>query len=132
MMINFSWKKINDKFGWNAYSVLEYFYLKQGIDVPPFLRKRIPKEVKLAAREAYFKGACFIIEIDKVLKEATDPSHLYIYLELASMRNKFDYTIRGVKYLPLAMVPDYLLSWVEINPMLEVKNENIYFKYEQE
>ena len=48
------------------------------------------------------------------------------------MRNKFDYIIRGVKHLPLAMVPDYLLSWVEINPMLEVKNENIYFKYEQE
>lgn len=131
-MINFSWKSINDKFGWNAYSVLEYFYLKQGIDVPPFLRKKIPKGVKLAAKEPYSKGACFIIEVDKALKEATDPSYLYVYLELASMRNKFDYIIRGVKHLPLAMVPDYLLSWVEINPMLEVKNENIYFKYEQE
>ena len=30
-MIKFSWEKINNKFNWNGYKVLQYFYEKQGI-----------------------------------------------------------------------------------------------------
>lgn len=131
-MITFSWKKINDKFRWNPQSVLEYFYLKQNLKVPPFLVRKIPEKVKLEAKKAYPSGSCFILNINKALLETTDPNYLYMYLELASQRNKFDYVIRGWKHLPLILVNDYLLNWVHLNPMLEIKNDNIYFKYEQE
>ncbi len=131
-MIKFSWKKINDRLDWNAHSVLEYFFLKQNIPMPAYLSRKTPKKVKLAAIEPYLKGPCFIIDIDTVLKEATAPNELYMYLELASKRNIFDYHIRGMKYLPVALAEEYKLPWVEMNPLITIEKNNIYFKYEQE
>jgi hypothetical protein len=131
-MKKFSWKKINDKFGWNAYSVLEYFYLKQDIPLPNFLSRKVPEKVRKAAALPYDDGPCFVINLNKVLKGAESPSHLYTYLELASKRNIFDYKIRGIRYLPIILVPEYLHKWVEVNPLLKIENNNIYFKYEQE
>lgn len=131
-MIKFSWKKINDKFGWNAYSVLEYFFLVRGIKIPPYLRQKVPKLVELESRKPATVGPCFILNLDGVLKGATNPNELYLYLELASKRNVFEYLVRGVKHLPLALVPEYQLEWVELNPMLKIENANVYFKYEQE
>ncbi len=55
-----------------------------------------------------------------------------MYLELASKRNIFDYHIRGATFLPELLVPEYLREWVDRNPMLDKKDSNIYFKYEQE
>jgi hypothetical protein len=131
-MIKFSWKKINNKFGWNAISVLQYFYLKQNIN-SVFMRMRyVPNKVKAEAAKEYFKGPCFLVNIDDALKHASSPNHLYIYLELASKRNIFDYQMRGILYLPMAMVPECLMALVETNPMLEVKDDKLYFKYEQE
>lgn len=131
-MIKFSWKKINDKFGWNAYSVLEYFYLKQNMNPPNFFRLKTPKKVTIEAAKPYIDGPCFILNLNEVLRETNDPSYLYIYLELASKRNIFDYNIRGMRHLPIEFVPKYLLPWIEINPLLKEKNGNVYFKYEQE
>lgn len=131
-MKTFSWKKINDKFEWNPQSVLEYFYLKQNIVIPPNLKRKIPETVKHFAKHPYPSGSCFVLNLDKVLENASSPSDLYIYLELASERNKFDYFMRGVKYLPLVMLHDYLYDWVKINPMLKIIDDKIHFKYEQE
>jgi AAA15 family ATPase/GTPase len=133
-MITFSWKKVNDILEWNATSVLQYFYTKQGVQIPNnfILLRNMPNRAKLLAQEKYPKGPCFLINIDRALRNASDPNHLYMYLELASKRNIFDYNIRGVLYLPEVMIPEYLKVWVERNPMLEKKEDKIYFKYEQE
>jgi hypothetical protein len=131
-MIKFSWKKINDKLDWNAYSVLEYFYLLHQLPIPPFLRNPIPKNVKEFARAPLEQGPCFIVNSHVLLGRAKNPNELYMYLELASKRNIFDYLVRGVKHLPVALVPEYQLEWVKLNPMLKIENENVYFKYEQE
>ena len=132
MMIKFSWKKINNKFGWNALTVLQYFYLKQKIPKSPILQlRRIPQIVKLEAEKEYPRGPCFIVNPNQVLLNASSPNDLYIYLELASKRNIFDYKMRGTTYLPMQFVPEYLMGLVETNPMLEVKDEKLYFKYEQ-
>jgi hypothetical protein len=131
-MIKFSWKKINDKFDWNAPSVLEYFFLIRDLKVPAYLHRKIPKLVKQKAMEGLIAGPCFLINPDAALTGAVAPNDLYMYLELASKRNIFDYTIRKVKHLPLVLVEEYQLQWIEINPMMEIKNNNIYFKYEQE
>jgi hypothetical protein len=131
-MIEFSWKKINDKFDWNAQSVLEYFFLKQKLKVPSYLHRKIPQKVIKAVLKPYPKGPCFLINPNEVLLGASAPNDLYIYLELASMRNIFDYCIRGIRYLPLVLVPEYLKNWVLISPLLEVKDDKVYFKYEQE
>lgn len=132
MMIKFSWKKINDKFDWNAYSVLEYFYLKQNITPPLFLIRKIPEKVKKEAMLPYPPGNCFLVNINRVLSLAREPNDLYLYLELASKRNVFDYNIRRMTYLPTILAEEYQLQWVEINPLLHIEDNNIYFKYEQE
>jgi len=131
-MTKFSWKKINNKFAWNAYSVLEYFFLKQEIFPPCYLHRKIPKNVKDAAMQPYIKGACFILNLNEVLNAATAPNELYMYLELASKRNIFDYHVRGMIHLPLALSEEYQLEWIKINPMLEIEKDKIIFKYEQE
>jgi hypothetical protein len=130
-MTKFSWKKINDKLGWNAHSVLEYFFIKESIK-PPFSNRVIPKKVIQAARQPYIGGTCFIINLKEVLNGADSPNDLYMYLELASKRNVFDYHIRGMKHLPLALVEEYQIEWIEINPLMKIENNNIYFLYEQE
>ena len=132
MTIRFSWKKVNDLFNWNATNVLEYFFLKQEILPPCYLSKKTPKIVRLAAQEPYIPGPCFILNIDEVLKGANAPNDLYMYLELASKRSIFDYLIRGVKYLPLIMVEEYQKEWIEINPLMTIDKDKVFFKYEQE
>lgn len=130
-MIKFSWKKINDKLDWKATAVLHYFYLKEGLLAPKFLGQPSKKVIKLAM-QPYEVGSCFLLNISGVLKGAIAPNDLYMYLELASKRNIFDYHIRGIKYLPLMLVDEYRLDWVEINPMITIEKDNVYFKYEQE
>jgi len=130
-MIKFSWKKINDKLDWNALSVLEYFFLKQEISLPYYLTRKIPKGVWKCAYEPYPSGTCFIKNINEVLKGAEAPNELYMYLELASKRSVFDYRMRGILYLPLPLIEEYQLQWVELNPLLKIKENKIYFKYEE-
>ena len=89
-------------------------------------------KVKQEAKQEYFKGPCFLVNIDEALQNYSSPNDLYIYLELASKRNIFDYLTRGTLYLPTIMIPEYLNGLVETNPMLKVENDKLYFKYEQE
>ena len=131
-MIKFSWKKINDKFGWNPQNVLQYFFLKREMKVPTYINTRVPMIVKNYAKEPYPKGPCFIKNIDEVLEGANSPNDLYIYLELASKRNVFDYLVRGVLYLPIALVEEYHLGLIELNPLLKIEKDKIYFKYEKQ
>jgi hypothetical protein len=131
-MIKFSWKKINDKLHWNANSVLQYFFLRQEILPPCYLPSKVPIKVKDFARLPYERGPCFMLDIDSVLKGADSPNDLYMYLELASKRSIFDLHMRGCKYLNIAMVEECQLEWVDLNPLLTLKDNNIYFKYEQE
>ena len=130
MMIKFSWKKINNKFGWNAQRVIQYFYHKRGIKSQFYLGE-IKQEVIQEANKPWPTGYCYLINLDEALRMAQDPNYLYYYLELASKRDLFSYKIRGITYLPIQFVPEYLMGLVETNPMLEVKDEKLYFKYEQ-
>ena len=130
MMIKFSWKKINNKFSWNAYKVIEYFYIKRNIKSQFYIPYK-HRSVLAETTKPWPEGDCYILNLDEALKMASDPNYLYNYLELASKRNLFDYKARGITYLPIQFVPEYLMGLVETNPMLEVKDEKLYFKYEQ-
>lgn len=131
-MIKFSWKKINNKLDWNAFSVLEYFHLIRGIQVPSYLNRKVSKEVSRIAAQPLETGPCFVIDIDTALREAQAPMELYTYIELASKRNVFDYQVRGITHLPLVFAEEYQIVWIERNPMMKIENNCIYFRYEQE
>ena len=129
-MIKFSWKKINNRFGWNAQRVIQYFYAKRGIK-PQFYLPKPENNVIKEANKPWPTGYCYLVNVDEVLRRAQDPNYLYYYLELASKRDLFDYKMRAVVYLRIQFVPEYLMGLVETNPMLEVKDDKLYFKYEQ-
>lgn len=130
MMIKFSWNKINNKFGWVANDVLHYFYLKNGVKTEHFVHKKFT--VLRSVNKPYPSGPCYLINPRGLFTGGHDHLHVYNYLELASKRSLFDYQLRGVRHLPLALVPGCLTGLLQTNPLLEVKDGNVYFKYEQE
>jgi len=130
-MIKFSWKKINDKLDWKAFDVMNYFFLKHNHKCP-YSDWKIKSKVKKEVEKPYPKGPCFLINSDPLFTNKHSLNDIYLYIELASKRNLFDYQMRGVKSLPLILVPEYLKGIIETNPLITVKNGNIYFKYEQE
>lgn len=118
MMIKFSWKKINNKLNWNMREVNDYFYsIRHGYEAFP-----IPR------------GPCYILNLKDLFdeEEYITKTEMYIYLELASKRNIFDYKIRGVRYLPAIFAEEYQLNEIQNSKLFELKNNNIHFKYEQE
>lgn len=131
-MIKFSWKKINDKLDWDERKVITYFFLKRNLKVPTYLYNRYPPAVILAyAKRKYPKGDCYILNIDDVLQH-TNITDVYLYLELASKRNVFDYHMRKITHLPILLVEEYQIERAKFCPLLKIENDNIYFKYEQE
>ena len=50
-----------------------------------------------------------------------------IYLFLAGKRDYLDYCAKGIPYLSLAMV-NIDPKRLNLNPLLDIKNNNIYFK----
>lgn len=129
-MIKFSWEKINNKLSWNAHDVLSYFYKKEGFKSPA--NRNNAKKVEAMVKLPYPKGPCFLKNPEPLFKEQHDPNHVYIYLELASKRNLFDYSMRGSLFLPIELIPEYLMGLIEHNPLLKIENDKLYFKYEQE
>lgn len=114
-MIKFSWKKINDKLDWDMVDVVHYFISIKDECIP----FSIPK------------GACFLLNINFIIHGYGSIPELYLYLELASKRNIFDYNIRGIKYLPLVLAEEYQLEQIRNSELFKVKNENIHFVYEE-
>lgn len=131
-MIKFSWKDINNKFSWNAYSVLSYFYLMQGLKINPALVGKPSELVKKAIVHPYPSGYSFLVNPDEVLINGGSPYNIYNYIELASKRSLFDYSVRGITYLPMPLVPEYQRGIITVNPLLTITDNKVYFKYEQE
>jgi len=110
-MIKFSWKKLNDTLNWSIQAVVKHFYTK--LPLPA--------------------GDCYILNIEELLqKEANVSSNydIYLYIELASKRSLFDYKMRGVKHLKLALVEPHLIPMIEESSILNIENDNVHFKYE--
>lgn len=78
------------------------------------------------------KGSSFLINPDRILEDnQTDILYIFQYLLLASRRDYSLYKQYGRKSLPLSYYPDIDLSSIRHNPLLNVINNEIYFKYEE-
>jgi len=117
-MIKFSWKKINDKLDWDIRDVVNYFSAT--------LHKSEPFPLP--------SGDCYILNIDGLFYKSKyyQVQEKYIYLELASRRNLFDYNVRGIKHLHIAFIEDYHLYYIHDSDLFKLSENNIHFKYEQE
>lgn len=131
-MIKYNWKEINNTLNWNSYYVCIYFYLREDLKIPKFLIVKLHKKLVEFSKEKYPEGNSFIINIQDLLLNVNNALDLYIYLQLASKRSIFDYNIRGITYLPKELLEEYEYTWAIDSPLIDVKDNNVYFKYEQE
>lgn len=131
-MVTYSWQKINNKFDWNYYNVVAYFFLKENVKVPADIKKGITTKVVAEAHKPYPKGPCFILNLKELLESNSRAIDIYNYLEIASLRNGFDYKVRHTTTVPLALLEEYHLQYVDSHPLIEVENETIYLKYEEQ
>lgn len=78
-------------------------------------------------------GISFILNPEAILKDRiTDISYIAQYIQLAARRDYTLYNMYSVTYLPLSYFPEIDISKIKHNPLLVVKDNNIYFKYEEQ
>lgn len=77
-------------------------------------------------------GNSYLLNADKILNDKqTDILYIYQYILLAARRDYGLYKLYGVKSLPLSYFPDIDTSSIRHNPLLNVINNEVYFKYEE-
>lgn len=82
--------------------------------------------------KARLNGSSYLINPEKLLKDkTTDILYIHQYILLAARRDYSHYKLFGVKSLPLSYYPDINLSSIRTNPLLNVTNQQINFKYEE-
>jgi hypothetical protein len=79
-----------------------------------------------------FSGPSFLLKPDQLLDDTrTDRLFIVQYLKLAGRRNWQFYQDLGYKFLDLTYYPDIEITTLKYNPLLEIKNKRIHFKYEE-
>lgn len=75
----------------------------------------------------------YIINPHKLLENSLRGSdtELYIYLDLASKRNIYDYKYMKKSTLKSYYATEYDVNKLHMNTLLEIKNDEIKFKYEE-
>lgn len=78
----------------------------------------------------------FLVNVEGICKDRKS-KQAYLYLYLASLRNYTDYLVKGDTRLPLRVALSELapvlttLKQIENNELITIRNDNIYFKYEE-
>ena len=68
---------------------------------------------------------------DLLLDNHTDPVYIVQYVKLAGLRDLALYQLYGDKSLDLSFYPDINIQNISHNPLLSIKNNRLYFKYEE-
>lgn len=133
-MIIYNWKTINKQCNWDKKLVLTYFFAKSFIPAPEHLSKKIPRNLFHIVERPFPKGSSYLINLDALLlnSQLYSLEEIYLYLDLASRRNVFDYKMRGEKTLSTAFLTEIELEQIKRCSLIKLKNDTIYFIYEQE
>lgn len=98
-----------------------------------YSKKEIPSnrwQIKFNA--ALLKGSSFLINPTDLFKDKiTDPSYIAQYIRLAGRRSYALYKFYGYKGLDLSFYPDVNIQTIKHNPLLNIANNQINFKYEE-
>lgn len=75
-------------------------------------------------------GSSFLFNPAPLFTETVDIAYIIQYIRLAARRDYFMYKEYGITSLPLSYFPDIILQNIIHNPLLKIKEEEIFFKYE--
>jgi len=102
---------------------LYYWYIKQTIPKTAY-QKYKPLKKSL-------KGLSFLINPKDFFNDKlTDTVYKAQYLKLAARRDYFIYKNYGITSLDLSFFPDLNISAIKYNPLIKLKENKLYFKYE--
>jgi len=98
-----------------------------------FLKKTIPKNAKTLVKPLKnLVGHSFLLNASPLFADTkTDISYISQYIRLAGRRDYAMYKLYGHKFLDLSYFLDVSLDSIKHNPLLTIKNNKIYFKYEE-
>jgi hypothetical protein len=100
-----------------------------------FLKEHLPRNnrEKYKPLKKSLSGYSFLLQPERFFKDkTTDIIYRAQYLKLAARRDYTQYKLYGSKFLDLSFLPDINLQAIESNPIILIKQNKIYFKYEED
>lgn len=77
-------------------------------------------------------GSSFLLNPESFFKNKNvDVGYRAQYIRLAGRRDFTHYKAYGIRSLDLSLYPDIDLAQLSSNPLLQIANKQIYFKYEE-
>lgn len=77
-------------------------------------------------------GNSFLLKPDKLFNRNLSDVYVSQYIQLAGRRSYSLYKGYGMRYLDLITYPDIILRNIKHNYLLNIVDDKIYFKYEEE
>lgn len=95
-----------------------------------FNKKLIPKNNRDKITCANLAGHSFLLDAFSLFQDTSDIAYKAQYIRLAGRRDYSLYKLYRVTYLDLTYFKDIDLETIKHNPLLDIKQNKIYFKYE--
>lgn len=105
--------------------------------IADFIQWKVQGKPKyIAGLAKYFRSAyypSFIINPEKLIAARRLFSSEYIssYIILAGRRNYWDYYSKGWTFLDMNLYPEIKTNRLSLNPLLDFRDNRIYFRYEE-
>jgi len=94
--------------------------------------RKLPKSTTHTVLLHKLKGKSFILNPGPLFKDKkVDPLYIIQYINLAGTRDYTMYKQYGLKYLDITYYPELDFSTVSRNPLLQLKNKQLFFYYEE-
>jgi len=95
-------------------------------------RVRLSSSKRKSIPPLNYAGYSFLLNPADILSDSqTDPAYIYHYIKLASHRNYADFSVFGRRTLDLSLFPHVSTNHIRHNPLLNVVNNQVHFKYEE-
>lgn len=93
-------------------------------------KKLIPKNNRDRNNYRNLAGNSFLLNADSLFSDTTDIAFKAQYIRLAGRRDYSLYKFYNATYLDLSYFKDIDLDTIKQNPLLNINNNKIHFKYE--
>lgn len=93
-------------------------------------KKIIPKNIRDRISYKNLSGNSFLLDAQSLFSDPTDILFKVQYIRLAGRRDYNLYKIYKTTYLDLSYFADINLETIKHNPLLNIQNNQIHFKYE--
>jgi hypothetical protein len=93
-------------------------------------KKLIPKNNRDRINYRNLAGHSFLLDANSLLEDNTDIAYKAQYIRLAGRRDYMLYKLYKVTYLDLSYFKDIDTELIKNNPLLQITQNKIYFKYE--